>query len=216
VQGNLAYASRQVESTFGQHNVHEAHEPRVRNTVRLPAKNRPVRSVICDYSSAAASPVLRRVLLGKSRSGEQYCVVEGAVYIRAAIARRMLAAGYRLTLLVDEFRTSRPEICRPARTLSPQKRPYLSGTPKRSTIICRLCSLIHRLRVDAHGAACGNATTLDEPPLGPSVLFVQHARQHWKRQGYRQRPTASDLGQGFRICHPMVPWLNFDEILERR
>ncbi len=172
------------------------------------------------------SPVLRRLLLGKGSRIQvnNLAFSNGArVYIRAAYRSADACRGISANLLlVDEFQdVAAGDLPVLQETLSHAQdgRMILSGTPKtvdnhlqavfRSSTACEWTLAC---------AACGKETILDERSLGSIGILCstcQTALDVSQGRWVHRNPGAT-WGQGFRICHPMVPWLNFDEILERR
>ncbi len=172
------------------------------------------------------SPVLRRMLLGKGSRVQvnNIALSNGArVYIRAAYRSADACRGISANLLlVDEFQdVAAGDLPVLQETLSHAKdgRMILSGTPKtvdnhlqavfRSSTACEWTLTC---------AACGNETILDERSLGSVGIICSTCQAALDASQGRWVPhnPGATWGQGFRICHPMVPWLNFDEILERR
>jgi hypothetical protein len=230
-RGNLVIcASRQVEkSTF------------LANTVIFEAFMNPAAQIlfVCPREEQARafshlrlaaalqqSPVLRRMLLGKGSRVQvnNLALSNGArVFIRAAYHSADACRGISADLLlVDEFQdVAAGDLPVLQETLSHAKddRMILSGTPKtvdnhlqavfRSSTACEWTLTC---------AACGNETTLDERCLGSVGIICPTCQASLDASQGRWVPhnLGATWGQGFRICHPMVPWLNFDGILERQ
>jgi len=172
------------------------------------------------------SPVLRRRLLGR---GSKIQVTNlqfsnGArLWIRAAYHSADSSRGISANLLlVDEFQdiaSGNLPVLQETLSHATHGRTILTGTPKSvdnhleamfnlSTANCWLipCS------------RCGHDVTLDERCLGATGLVcpkcdagVNCSEGRW----VAGNPTAT-WGQGYSISHPMVPWLNHDDILEKQ
>ena len=98
-------------------------------------------------------------------------------------------------------------------------RTILTGTPKtidnHLEIMFRQ-STANEWTIECGG--CGKGVILDERCLGPTGIICPECQTPLDpRQGHWvARNPAAVWGEGFWICHPMVPWLNYDEILDRQ
>lgn len=148
---------------------------------------------------------------------------DSELYLRAAYLNADAARGISADLLlVDECQDIAPgDLPVLQETLSHSKngRMILTGTPKlidnhleamfgqsksfEWTISCRKCS---------------QPFILDERCLGPSGVICPHCKtpNDPRRGRWVARNQGATWGDGFWINHLMVPWLNFDEILERQ
>jgi len=173
------------------------------------------------------SALIRRKLLGrrsKRPSVMNMRFVNGSsLFIRAAYhsgdACRGLSADL---LLVDEFQDAADgDLPVLQETLSHAENPrtILTGTPK--TIDNHLESVFRQSTanewvIDCSG--CEQGVILDERSLGPeSLACPQCGAVIDPRTGrWVPRNPGATWGEGFWIGHPMVPWLEYDKILERQ
>lgn len=173
------------------------------------------------------SPVIRRQLLGQR--GRQPPVMNmefrngSALYVRAAFHSGDSCRGLSADLLlVDEFQdVAEGDLPVLMETLSHAKhgRTILTGTPK--SIDNHLEAMFRQSTANEWTVACptcGTGAILDERSLGPqSVICPECSGVLDPRQGaWIARNPLSTWGDGFWISHPMVPWLNYDEILDRQ
>ena len=175
----------------------------------------------------AQSPLVRRRLLGRSGRNPKITHLQfvngSSLFVRAAYhsgdACRGLSADL---LLVDEFQdVAEGDLPVLQETLSHAQRgrTILTGTPK--SIDNHLEAVFRRSTanqwvLDCPG--CGQGVILDERSLGPHGVACPGCGAALDPQTGRwqaRNPQATG-GDGFWICHPMVPWLNYDKILERQ
>lgn len=173
------------------------------------------------------SPLIRRQLLGRSARRPQvmnlHFANDSALFIRAAYhsgdACRGLSADL---LLVDEFQdVAAGDLPVLQETLSHAEcgRTILTGTPK--SIDNHLDDAFRRSTANEWTVACapcGKGVILDERCLGPEGVVCPDCGDAVDPQRGRWVPRNphSTLGDGFWVCHPMVPWMTYDDILERR
>jgi hypothetical protein len=173
------------------------------------------------------SPLLRRFLMG--RSGRPVPVTNirlnnGAeIYIRAAFLSADPARGLDADLLfVDEFQDlaegSLP-VLEETLSHSTLRRVVLAGTPK--TVDNHLESAFRQSTANEFKVLCGGCkrdAILDERclgPLGPACPQC-HGPLDPRSGRWVPRNPASTWGEGYWINHLMVPWGNYDELLERQ
>ncbi len=178
-------------------------------------------------ASLNQSSVIRRLLLGKSGRQPQVMNMEfrngSAVYVRAAFHSGDSCRGLSAhLLLVDEFQdVAEGDLPVLMETLShaAHGRTILTGTPK--SIDNHLEAMFRQSTANEWTIpcpACGKGAILDERSLGASsVICPECSGVLDPRLGaWIARNPLSTWGDGFWIGHPMVPWLNFDEILDRQ
>jgi hypothetical protein len=145
------------------------------------------------------------------------------LYVRAAFLSADSCRGLSVRrLFVDEYQDIAPNnLAVLQETLSHAKdgRTFLTGTPKlidnhlegafsvstanEWTITCQKCNkgvILDQRCLGSHGIVCPKCQKAIDPRNGAWI----------------PRNPQSAWGDGFWICHPMVPWLNYDEILERQ
>jgi len=173
------------------------------------------------------SPVLSRILLGKTRRRPQVMnlrFVNGSeVYIRAAYHSADAARGIDGdVLLVDEFQDIADgdlPVLEEALSHSKSRRVILTGTPK--SVDNHLEGIFEQSTANEFlvpCSGCGRDVRLDEDSLGlqgpacPACRVLVDVRQG------RWVPRHPDAfwGDGFWINHLMVPWVNYAELLERQ
>lgn len=178
-------------------------------------------------ASLEQSPLIRRWLLGKRGRRPQVMNMQfdngSGLFVRAAYhsgdACRGLSADL---LLVDEFQdVAEGDLPVLQETLSHARhgRTILAGTPKSADNHLESMfrqSTAHEWTIDC--PKCRKGVILDERSLGPQTIVCPdctvplHPRSgHW----VSRNPRAT-WGDGFWVAHPMVPWLNYDEILDRQ
>ncbi len=173
------------------------------------------------------SPLIRRQLLG--RRGRQPQVMNmqfangSAVHLRTAYHSGDSCRGLSAhLLLVDEFQdVAEGDLPVLQETLSHAEngRTILTGTPKSVDNHLESMfrqSMAHEWTLDC--PVCQRGVILDEHSLGPDGLRCPDCAAPLDPSSGRwvsRNPQAS-WGDGYWICHPMVPWLNYDEILERQ
>ena len=66
--------------------------------------------------------------------------------------------------------------------------------------------------------ACSNLVTIDERALGPTSLVCPSCQQpvNPAHGAWVPRNPMATWGDGFTISHPMVPWINYPDVLERQ
>lgn len=178
-------------------------------------------------ASLNQSPVIRRQLLGQS--GRQPPVMNmefrngSALYVRAAFHSGDSCRGLSADLLlVDEFQdVAEGDLPVLMETLSHAEhgRTILTGTPK--SIDNHLEAMFRQSTANEWTIACptcGTGVILDERSLGPLSLICPECTGVLdpRRGTWIARNPDSTWGDGFWIGHPMVPWLNHDEILDRQ
>jgi len=173
------------------------------------------------------SPLIRRKLVGSKarqlRIGHMAFANGSQLFVRAAFLTADSCRGLSVRrLYVDEFQDIAPNhLPVLLETLSHAKdgRTILAGTPKSidncleaafsaSTanewaITCEQCNkdvILDERCLGVRGIVCPDCQFSIDPRLGRWV----------------SRNPLSTWGDGFWVCHPMVPWLNYDEILERQ
>lgn len=172
------------------------------------------------------SPVLRRSLLGSRARKPQVTHMQfrnrSEVYIRAAYHSADAARGIDGdVLIVDEFQdVAGGDLPILEETLSHSSlgRVYLTGTPK--SIDNHLEDAFNRSTANEWRVpcACGKSVFLDDKCLGAGgpvcpdcELPLDPGRGQWV-----PRNAESTWGDGFTFNHLVVPWLNYQELLERR
>jgi hypothetical protein len=231
VQGNLVIrASRQVEkSTFLANTIiYEAcRDPLTRILFVSPrAEQAGVFSNTRLVPLLHDSPVIRRHLLGKGHrirvrrmrfSNGAQLNIQGA--FRTADASRGISANL---LMVDEVQDIAPgDLPVLMETLShaTNKRVILTGTPK--MIDNQLESYFNQSTANVWTMACpgcGRAVVIDERSIGPVGLICPDCQAPVDATAgcWVPRNPGAAWGAGFAISHPMVPWLDYEEILERQ
>jgi phage terminase large subunit GpA-like protein len=173
------------------------------------------------------SPLIRRALLGRTRRRPPVLNLRfhngSSLFIRAAFRSADAARGISADLLlVDEYQDIAPgdlPVLQEALSHSKCGRTILTGTPK--TIDNHLeavfgQSTAHEWNITC--PKCGRWVILDETSLGPSGPVCDECQVLLDpRQGrWEARNPGARWGDGFWVNHLMVPWLSYDEILERR
>lgn len=173
------------------------------------------------------SPIIRRELFGRSTRKPQVMNMQFAngshVFVRAAYHSADSARGISADLLlVDEFQdVAAGDLPVLQETLSHSRcgRTILTGTPK--SIDNHLSSVFSQSTANEwtiRCLACERMVILDETCLGAgTVICPQCSQQLDPDLGFwRPRNPKSTWGDGYWVNHLMVPWLNYDEILERQ
>jgi hypothetical protein len=173
------------------------------------------------------SPLVRRLLLGNSQRKPPVMNLEfrngSRLNLRAAYnsadACRGLSADL---LLVDEFQdiaAGHLPVLQETLSHAIAGRTILVGTPKSvenhlEGIFSQ--STAHEWQVPCE--PCRRGVILDERCLGPRSLVCPacQAELNPTRGAWVARHPAARWGEGFWINHLMVPWLNYDDILERQ
>lgn len=178
-------------------------------------------------ASLEQSPIIRRALLGRNGRRPQVLNMQfangSALFVRAAFHSADACRGLSASLLlVDEFQDmAAGDLPVLQETLSHaiNGRTILTGTPK--TIDNHLEIMFRQSTANEWTIECGQCekgVILDERCLGPAGIICPECQSPLDpRQGHWvARNPAAVWGEGFWICHPMVPWLNYDEILDRQ
>lgn len=173
------------------------------------------------------SPLIRRVLLGRKAHRPQITHMIYAngsqLYVRAAFHSGDACRGLSVdVLMVDEFQDiAAGDLPVLQETLSHAEHGHtiLTGTPK--SVDNHLDDVFRRSTANEWTISCRQcqrAVILDERVLGGGGLVCPGCQTAVDPRAGRWVPRNPNAawGQGFWICHPMVPWLNYDDILERR
>ena len=224
-------ASRQVEkSTFLCNTIlHEAcTNPGVQILFVCPRENQ---SRVFTHSrllpAIEDSPLIRRTLFGRSKQRPPITNMRFAngsqLFVRAAFLSADAARGISSDLLlIDEFQdVSNDSLPVLQETMSHSENPrtLLTGTPK--TIDNGLDIAFRQSTANEWAiqcATCSQRVILNERCLGQSGVVCPNCSEPVDpRQGrwIARNPEAS-WGQGYWINHLMVPWVNFDEVLEKQ
>ena len=145
------------------------------------------------------------------------------LFARAAFRSADAARGLSCQLLlIDEFQDIAPgdlPVLQEVMSHARNGRTILTGTPKsvdnHFEAMFRL-STANEWTVDC--SACGKPVIMDECALGPRGIACPDCQTLLDPQQGRwvARHPQATWGDGFWINHAMVPWLNYDEILERQ
>ncbi|MBW3596973.1 MAG: phage terminase large subunit family protein [Planctomycetes bacterium] len=177
--------------------------------------------------SLEQSPLVRRTLLGSRRRRPQVTNLrlanESALFVRAAYHSGDSCRGLSASLLlVDEFQdVAEGDLPVLQETMSHAQNPrtILTGTPK------SVDNHLEWMFVKSTGHEwtiacphCNKGVILDERSLAPTGLACPDCGAALDPQQGRwiARNPQATWGDGFWVCHPMVPWLNYDEILQRQ
>jgi len=125
-------------------------------------------------------------------------------------------------LLVDEFQDIAPgdlPVLQECLSHAEDGRTILTGTPK--TEDNHLQAMFNQSTANEWTltcTACDRGVVLDEHSLGPHGVICPTCQRDLDPQQGRWTPRNSEAtwGEGFWVGHPMVPWLNWDAILERQ
>jgi hypothetical protein len=173
------------------------------------------------------SPLIRRRLLGRGKPKMAVSRMRFAngsqLYARAAFHSADAARGLSCQmLLIDEFQDIAAgdlPVLQEVMSHARNGRTILTGTPKsvdnHLEAMFRL-STANEWTVDC--LACGKPVIMDERALGPrgiACLDCQAPLDPQQGRWVARHPQAT-WGDGFWINHTMVPWLNYDEILDRQ
>lgn len=173
------------------------------------------------------SPLIRRRLLGRRgrRPNVTHMVFANgsAVFVRAAFNSGDACRGVSADLLlVDEFQDiAEGDLPVLQETLSHAEhgRTILTGTPKsvdnHLEVMFRK-STSHEWTMAC--PACGRGVILDERTIGPVGVICPgcSAALDPKQGRWIARNPQATWGDGFCVSHPMVPWLDYADILERQ
>lgn len=173
------------------------------------------------------SPLIRRTLLGRGAQRRRVMDLRFAngsqLFIRAAYHSADAARGISADLLlVDEFQDIAAgdlPVLQETLSHSADGRTVLTGTPK--LVDNHLDGMFaqstaNKWTIDCRG--CGKPVILDERCLGPEGVTCPDCNAGIDvRQGrwVAHNPSAT-WGSGFWVNHLMVPWLSYDEILDRQ
>ncbi len=173
------------------------------------------------------SPVLRRVLLGRStrkpRIRNMRFENQSQLYVRAAFRSADSARGISADILfIDEYQdVADGTLAVLQETLSHSNvgGTILVGTPKlleNQLEAAYSQSTAHEWTLDCPN--CAAQVILDERCLGAAGVVCPGCQAALDVRAGRwvARHPDSQWGEGFWINHLMVPWLNFHEILDRR
>jgi hypothetical protein len=173
------------------------------------------------------SPLIRRRLLGSHGRRPSVPDIEfkngSKLYVRAAYHSGDACRGISASLLgVDEFQdiaVGDLPVLQETLSHSPLRRMILTGTPK--AIGNHLEAVFRSSTANdwTIGCAnCGKGVTLDERciTLAGITCPACQAPLDPRAGTWVPRNPESTWGQGFRVNHLMVPWINFDEVLERQ
>jgi hypothetical protein len=179
------------------------------------------------HKTIANSPLIRRVLQPHSSRRAAVMNMEfdngSTLFVRSAFHSGDSCRGLSADLLlVDEFQDiAEGDLPVLQETLSHAQNPrtILTGTPKH---VDNHLESIYR-QSTAHEwtvrcPACARDVILDERSLGPAGLECPGCTGSIDPQQGRwvsRNPTAC-WGEGFWIGHPMVPWLDYGQILDRQ
>ena len=173
------------------------------------------------------SPLIRRALVGRRGRRPQVMNMQflngSALYVRAAYHSGDSCRGLSAQLLlVDEFQdVAEGDLPVLQETLShaADGRTILTGTPKSVDNHLEAMfrqSTAHEWTIDCPD--CCKGVILDEQALGQDGIIcpdcaapLEPDASHW----VPRNPQAT-WGDGYWICHPMVPWLDYHAILDRQ
>ena len=177
--------------------------------------------------SLEESPLIRRTLLGRGARRLKVTNMQfangSALFVRAAYHSADSCRGISSSLLmVDEFQDmAAGDLPVLQETLSHAKhgRTVLTGTPKDisnhlETIFSQSTANEWTILCDK----CDKGVILDERSLGPAEISCPGCRSALNPQHGRwiaRNPNAR-WGAGFWVNHAMVPWVNYDELLDRQ
>jgi len=172
------------------------------------------------------SPLVRRRLVGASTRQLRITHLTFAngsqLFVRAAFLTADSSRGLSVRrLYVDEYQDLAPNhlpVLQETLSHATDGRTILAGTPK---------SIDNCLEAAFSGSTanewtitcskCGKGVILDERCLGSRGIVCPDCQAPVDPRLGRWVPRnpQSTWGDGFWVCHPMVPWLNYDEILDR-
>jgi hypothetical protein len=173
------------------------------------------------------SPLLRRALLGRSKKPPQLTHMQfrndSQLFVRAAFRTADAVRGISADiLLVDEIQDiAAGDLPVLQETLSHSKlgRTVLCGTPKMVENILE-CTFSESTANEwtLTCPACRTDVILDEFALGPHGIICRHCQAALDVSTGRWVPRnpGSFWGAGFWLNHAMVPWLDYEEILNRQ
>ena len=173
------------------------------------------------------SPLIHRALLGRNGRRPQVMNLEffndSTLSLRAAYHSADSSRGLSADLLlVDEFQDiAAGDLPVLQETLSHAEngRTILTGTPK--SIDNHLEAMFRQSTANEwkiRCGGCGQDAIIDERSLGLTGINCPgcHGALDPRQGRWVPRNPHATWGQGFWICHPMVPWLGYADILERQ
>jgi len=173
------------------------------------------------------SPMIRRRLLGRAGRRPQITNLRFAngsrLFVRAAYRSADACRGLSADLLlVDEFQdiaAGNLPVLQETLSHAAHGRTILTGTPK--LIENHLEGVFRQSTANewqVRCTKCAKGVILDERSLGPKGIVCPDCQRPLepRRGGWVARNPQATWGDGFWIGHPMVPWLNYDEILQRQ
>ena len=177
--------------------------------------------------SLEQSPLIRRTLQGRGARHPQVMNMRfangSALFVRAAYHSADSCRGLSASLLmVDEFQDiAAGDLPVLQETLSHAKngRTILTGTPKDiSNHLEAAFSNSTANEWTLHCAKCDKGVILDERSLGPVGIICPNCGGSLNPRDGRwvARNPHGHWGVGFWVNHAMVPWLNYEEILDRQ
>ncbi len=173
------------------------------------------------------SPLIRRTLLGRRKRQMPVMNMEfkngSCLFIRAAYKSADACRGLSAQLLlVDEFQDIAAgdyPVLREILSHASDGRTVLVGTPKSVENHLEAYFSISTAREwQIFCPQCRGGVALDERCLGPHGVTcpVCHTQLDCQKAQWITRNPAASWGEGFCINHLMVPWLNYDDVLERQ
>jgi len=178
------------------------------------------------FPALVESPFIRRYLLGQSgriqRANDLIFANGSQLYVRSAFRTPDAARGISAdVLMVDEFQDlaagSLP-VLQETMSHSPRQQTILAGTPKLSENQLELAfqqSTANEWRVPC--AECEREVLLDESSLGPRAVICPGCKSELDLGRGRWVPRhPQEKVEGFWINHLMVPWLDYQDIMDRQ
>jgi hypothetical protein len=173
------------------------------------------------------SPVIRRLLLGKNAKtpplGHMQFRNGSQLYVRAAYHSGDAARGISADIvMVDEVQdVAGGDLSVIMETLSHSKlgRTILTGTPKSQDNHAEgAFSRSTANEWNVTSSICDGISLPDEHCLGPRSIICRHCKNPLDLATGRwvQRNPGATWGDGYWLNHCMVPWLSYDELLERQ
>jgi hypothetical protein len=173
------------------------------------------------------SPLVRRALLGRSNKALQARYMQfrnnSQLHIRAAFRSGDAVRGLSADLLfVDEMQDIAPgdlPVLMECLSHSKLGRTILTGTPKsfeNALQSAYSASTANEWTIRCPG--CEKDVILDEYCLGPHGVVCRHCQSavDVKTGRWVARNPDSTWGDGFWLNHCMVPWVSFDDVLDRQ
>jgi hypothetical protein len=173
------------------------------------------------------SPIIRRQLLGRGKPKTAVSRMRFAngsqLFARAAFLSADASRGLSCQmLLIDEFQDIAAgdlPVLQEVLSHAREGRTILTGTPKsvdnHLETVFRL-STANEWTIDC--PTCTKPMIMDERALGPRGITCADCQVLLdpRRGRWSPRHPEATWGDGFWINHTMVPWLNYDEIVERQ